>query len=106
MKFGNCSQIVGDPPTLAYLGILNCYFFIGYLGLLDHVMDFEINLFFSFTKVAQHLRTWDWGDHSPTQFGTIPKFHRFFILKASLIIINKFFAIATSEILLYYITVE
>ena len=51
-KFGNCSQIAGDPPTLAYLGILNCYFFIGYLGLLDHEMDFEINLFFSFTKVA------------------------------------------------------
>ena len=37
--------------TLAYLGILNCYFFIGYLGLLDHEMDSEINLFFSFTKV-------------------------------------------------------
>ena len=51
-KFGNSSQIAGDPPTLAYLGILNCYFFIGYLGLLDHEMDFEINLFFSFTKVA------------------------------------------------------
>ena len=51
-KFGNCSQLAGDPPTLAYLGILNCYFFIGYLGLLDHEMDFEINLFFSFTKVA------------------------------------------------------
>jgi len=43
-KFGNCSQIAGDPPTLAYLGILNCYFFIGYLGLLVHEMDFEINL--------------------------------------------------------------
>ena len=27
-------------------------FFIGYLGLLDHEIDFEINLFFSFTKVA------------------------------------------------------
>jgi len=52
VKFGNCSQIAGDPPTLAYLGILNCYFFIGYLGLLYHEMDFEINLFFSFTKVA------------------------------------------------------
>ena len=51
-KFGNCSQIAGDPSTLAYLGILNCYFFIGYLGLLDHEMDFEINLFFSFTKVS------------------------------------------------------
>jgi len=43
-------QFVGDPPTLAYLGILNCYLFIGYLDL-DHEMDFEINLFFSFTKV-------------------------------------------------------
>ena len=42
VKFGNCSQIARDPPTLAYLGILNCYFFIGYLGLLDHEMDFEI----------------------------------------------------------------
>ena len=52
VKFGNCSQIAGDPPTLAYLGILNCYFFIGYLDLLDHEMDFEINLFFSFTKVS------------------------------------------------------
>ena len=52
VKFGKCSQIAGDPPTLAYLGILNCYFFIGYLGLLDHEMDFEIKLFFSFTKVA------------------------------------------------------
>ena len=52
VKFGNCSQIAGDPPTLAYLGILNCYFFIGYLGLLDHKMDFDINLFFSFTKMA------------------------------------------------------
>ena len=31
------------------------------------------------------LRNWDWGDHPPTLLGTIPKFHRFFILKASLI---------------------
>ena len=29
------------------------------------------------------LRNWDWGDHPPTLLGTIPKFNRFFILKAS-----------------------
>ena len=63
-KFGNCSQIAGDPPTLAYLGILNCYFFIGYLGLLDHEMDFEINLFFSFTKVSWHLEKFIGGGTS------------------------------------------
>ena len=28
VKFGNCSQIAGDPPTLAYLGIRNCYFLL------------------------------------------------------------------------------
>ena len=39
-------------PPLANLGILNCYFFIGYLGLIDHEMDFEMNLFFSLTKVV------------------------------------------------------
>ena len=55
VKFGNCSQIAVDPPTLAYLGILNCYFFIGYLGLLNHEVDLEINLFFSFTIMAYNL---------------------------------------------------
>ena len=30
------------------------------------------------------LRNWDWVDHPPTLLGTIPKFDRFFILKASL----------------------
>ena len=54
MKVGNLSQ-PRWPPPLANLGILNCYFFIGYLGLIDHEMDFEMNLFFSLTKVVWHL---------------------------------------------------
>ena len=51
MKGNIWAQIRLDPPTLANLGILNCYFFIGYLDLVDHEMDFDINLFFSFTKL-------------------------------------------------------
>ena len=46
---------LGTGPNLAdlaNLGILNCYFLIGYLGLIDHEMDFEINYFFSLTKVV------------------------------------------------------
>ena len=39
-------------PPLANLGILNCYFFIGYLALIDQEMDFEMNLFFPLTKVV------------------------------------------------------
>ena len=56
VKVGNSSQPAWPPPApLANLGILNCYFFIGYLGLIDHEMDFEMNLFFSLTKVVWHL---------------------------------------------------
>ena len=53
-KLGFCPNLA-DPPPLANLGLLNCYFFIGYLGLIDHEMDFEMNLFFSLTKVVWHL---------------------------------------------------
>ena len=35
---------------LAYFGLLNCYFFIAYLGLRDHERDFESNLFFPSQK--------------------------------------------------------
>ena len=42
-------------PPLDNLVILN-YFFNGYLGLIDHEMDFEINLFFSPHKSGQTLR--------------------------------------------------
>ena len=55
VKVGNLSQPAWPPRPLANLGILNCYFFIGYLGLIDHEMDFEMNLFFSLTKVVWHL---------------------------------------------------
>ena len=53
-KNGESWESNSNPP-LANLGILNCYFFIGYLGLIDHEMDFEMNLFFSLTKVVWHL---------------------------------------------------
>ena len=49
VKFGNCSQIAGDPPTLATLATL-ADFPIGYLGLLDHEMDFEITYCFPSQK--------------------------------------------------------
>ena len=52
VKLENSSQIARDPPTIANLGILNYKFFIAFLALIDHEMDFEINLFFSFTKMA------------------------------------------------------
>ena len=55
MKFGNCSQIRLDPPTLANLGILNCYFFIADLASMSHDQDFKHNLFFSHSKVHQYL---------------------------------------------------
>ena len=42
-------------PPPSNLGTLNCYFFIAYLGFTDKEMDFEINLFFSLTKVFGHL---------------------------------------------------
>ena len=54
-KLGFCPNLSDLPPSLAYLGILNCYFFIAYLGSIDHEMDFEINLFFPLTKVSWHL---------------------------------------------------
>ena len=54
-KFGNCSQIRLDPPTLANLGILNYYFFIADLASVSHDQDFKHNLFFSHTKVHQYL---------------------------------------------------
>ena len=43
VKLGNSSQIARDPPPIENLGILNYKFFIGYLALIDHEMDFEIN---------------------------------------------------------------
>merc|ERR1712002_1013133 len=55
VKFGNCSQIRLDPPTLANLGILNCYFFIADLASMSHDQDFKHNLFFSHSKVHQYL---------------------------------------------------
>ena len=41
-----------ETTHLANLVILNCYFFIGYLALIDQEMDFEMNLFFPLTKVV------------------------------------------------------
>ena len=54
VKFGNCSQIAGDPPTLAYLGILNCYFFYWLFGLNIPWNGFW-ELIFSLAKVVWHL---------------------------------------------------
>ena len=54
-KTGNLSQIRLDPPTLANLGILNCYFFIADLASMRHDQDFKHNLFFSHSKVHQYL---------------------------------------------------
>ena len=50
VKFGNLSQIRWDPPTLANLGILNCYFFIADLASMSHDQDFKHNLFFPIQK--------------------------------------------------------
>ena len=52
---GICPNLPDLPPSLGNLGILNCYFFIAYLGFEYHEMDFEINFIFSLTKVFQHL---------------------------------------------------
>ena len=54
LKVGNLSQPVRPLPPLARLGILNCYFFIAYLGFIEHEMDFDINLFFCHPKVFWH----------------------------------------------------
>ena len=51
---GVCPNL-SDPSPLARLGILNCYFFIAYLGFTEHEMDFDRNLFFCHTKVFWHL---------------------------------------------------
>ena len=55
VKFGISSQIDIYPPTLPNLGILNCYIFIGYLGLIGHEMYFEMNLFFPSQKWSDTL---------------------------------------------------
>ena len=55
-KTGNLSQIRLDPPTLANLGILNCYFFIADLASMSHDQDFKYNLFFFVFKSALILR--------------------------------------------------
>ena len=52
---GICPNLSDPSPPLAKLGILNCYFFIAYLGFIEHEMDFDINLFFCHTKVFWHL---------------------------------------------------
>ena len=51
VKVGNLSQ-PRRPPSLANLGILNCYFFIDYLDSKGHEMDFEIRIHFPLTKVV------------------------------------------------------
>ena len=56
MKVWDLSQPVRPLPPLAKLGILNCYFFIAYLGFTEHEMDFDTNLFFLPHKSGLILR--------------------------------------------------
>ena len=54
-KLGICPNLSDPSPPLAKLRILNCYFFIAYLGFTEHEMDFDTNLFFCHTKVDWYL---------------------------------------------------
>ena len=54
--FNKTSQTQKKVQTShAYFGLLNCYFFIAYMGFRDHEMDFESNLFFPSQKWSDTL---------------------------------------------------